>query len=292
MPTYPVLRCGAKDLALDRPRVMGILNVTPDSFSDGGLFIDLDSALKQVDAMLSAGADIIDVGGESTRPGAADVDEQMEMDRVLPVIQAIGSRFDTIVSLDTSKASVMREGAAAGAGMINDVRALREEDAISVAAQTGLPVCLMHMQGEPRSMQHAPHYDDVVSEVIEFLLERRQACVNAGIANTQILLDPGFGFGKNLDHNLTLLGQLDQLCDKAPTLIGLSRKRMFAQILNDDQASRVTASVSAALMCVERGASIVRVHDVEQTVHAMAVYQAVTQRHAEMNAARPQQDQV
>lgn len=276
MPISPILRCGSRELLLDRPRVMGILNVTPDSFSDGGRFLELDQALRQVDAMLAAGADIIDVGGESTRPGAADVVEQMELDRVLPVVCAITERFDTIVSLDTSKPAVMREGAASGAGIINDVRALREAGAIEAAVQTGLPVCLMHMQGEPRSMQHAPAYENVVTEVIDFLMERRQFCMDAGIAAAQILLDPGFGFGKNLHHNLALLKQLDRLCAKAPTLIGLSQKRMFAQILNDDQADRVMASVAAALMCVERGASIVRVHDVEQTVHALAVHQAVS----------------
>jgi len=255
---------------------MGILNVTPDSFSDGGHFLELDTALRQTEVMLAAGADVIDVGGESTRPGAADVAVQLELDRVLPVVEALTERFDTIVSLDTSKSVVMREGAAAGAGIINDVRALREEGSVEAVVQTGLPVCLMHMQGEPRSMQHAPVYRNVVTEVIEFLMSRRQICIESGIAEAQIVLDPGFGFGKNLGHNLMLLKQLDRLCAEAPVLIGLSRKRMFAQILKDDKVSRVTSSVAAALMCVERGASIVRVHDVEQTVHALAVFQAVT----------------
>ena len=281
MPTFPVLQCGSRELLLDRPRVMGILNVTPDSFSDGGRFLELDQALRQVDAMLAAGADIIDVGGESTRPGAVDVVEQIELDRVLPVVRAIVERFDTIVSLDTSKPSVMREGAACGAGIINDVRALREAGAIEAAVQTELPVCLMHMQGRPRSMQHAPPYENVVTEVIDFLMKRRQICIDAGVEAAQIVLDPGFGFGKTLQHNLALLKQLDRLCAKAPTLTGLSQKRMFAQILNDDQADRVVASVAAALMCVERGASIVRVHDVEQTVHALAVHQAVANCQAE-----------
>lgn len=254
---------------------MGILNVTPDSFSDGGQFVVVERALAQVESMLAEGADIIDVGGESTRPGALDVSLQEELDRVLPVVQAIVSRFDTIVSLDTSKPEVMREGAAIGAGMINDVRALRESGAEKSAAETGLPVCLMHMQGRPRDMQHAPAYQNVVEEVTEFLLERRQACIAAGISASQIVLDPGFGFGKNLDHNLVLLRNMERLCAHGAVMIGLSRKRMFAQILDSDSVSRVTASVSAALMCVERGAAIVRVHDVEPTVQALAVYQAV-----------------
>jgi len=281
MPLNRHLQCAGKVLDLSRPRVMGILNVTPDSFSDGGQFVKLDTALKQAELMLAAGADVIDVGGESTRPGASEVPIQQELDRVLPVVEALIKRFDTIVSLDTSKPVVMREGAAAGAGIINDVRALREEGAIEVAVQTGLPVCLMHMQGEPRGMQQAPVYEDVVTEVIEFLVSRRQICIESGIVEAQVVLDPGFGFGKNLNHNLTLLKQLDRLCAKAPILIGLSRKRMFAQILKDDEVSRVTSSVAAALMCVERGASIVRVHDVEQTVHALAVYQAVVNGQAE-----------
>lgn len=270
-----VLQCGDRTLVLDRPRVMGILNVTPDSFSDGGRFLEISQAVAQVDAMIASGADIIDVGGESTRPGAADVGEQEELDRVIPLIQAIRSRFDTIVSLDSSKASVMREAAAAGAGMINDVRALQEPGALSVAMETALPVCLMHMKGEPRTMQQSPQYASVVDEVIQFLLGRRQACLDVGMESSRIVLDPGFGFGKNLSHNIALLKHLDRLCQEAPVLVGLSRKRMFAQILQSDEADRTVASVSAALLCVQRGASIVRVHDVEQTVQALAVYQAV-----------------
>lgn len=270
-----ILHCGNRDLSLDRPRVMGILNITPDSFSDGGQYLSLDSALAQAESMVRAGADIIDVGGESTRPGAADVPLQREMDRVLPVVEGISSQLDTVVSLDTSKPSVMREGCRVGAGMINDVRALLEPGAVQAVQETGLPVCLMHMQGEPRSMQNAPVYGDVVAEVIEFLMKRRQVCIDAGVAASQILLDPGFGFGKNLGHNLMLLKRLGELCTYAPVLIGLSRKRMFAQILNSDTASRVVPSVSAALLCVQNGASIVRVHDVEPTVQALAVYQAV-----------------
>lgn len=273
--TSPVLQCGARALSLDKPRVMGILNVTPDSFSDGGKFIHPDQALEQVELMLQTGADIIDIGGESTRPGAAAVGEQAEMDRVLPVVEAIGRRFDTIISLDTSKAGVMREGAALGIGFINDVRALQEPGAMQAAAETGLPVCLMHMQGQPRSMQHAPEYGDVLAEVIEFLVHRRQECMASGIDASRIVLDPGFGFGKTLTHNLALLKHLDSLCSIAPVLIGLSRKKMFAQILGDDSVSRVTTSVSAALMCVQKGATIVRVHDVEPTVQALALYNAL-----------------
>jgi dihydropteroate synthase len=254
---------------------MGILNVTPDSFSDGGQFVTLDKALRQVAVMLEEGADIIDVGGESTRPGAQAADERQELDRVLPVIEAITQRFDTIVSIDTSKASVMRAAVAAGVGMINDVRALREPGALQAAAHSALPVCLMHMQGEPRTMQHKPVYVDVVQEVSDFLQSRRQACIDAGIDAARIVVDPGFGFGKTLEHNLQLLRHLDRLGDAAPILIGLSRKRMFAQILGSDCASRVTASVSAALLCVQHGASIVRVHDVAPTVQALAVWRAV-----------------
>jgi len=228
------LHCGDRTLTLDRPRVMGILNVTPDSFSDGGKFVIQGDALLQAEHMVSAGADIIDVGGESTRPGAAEVAEQVELDRVIPLISAIKERFDIIVSVDTSKPAVMREAAASGAGLINDVRSLQEHGAESVVAQTGLPVCLMHMQGEPRTMQHRPKYEDVVSEVATYLDERRLSCIQSGVAASQIVLDPGFGFGKNLAHNMALLRELNQLCEIAPVLIGLSRKRMFAQILNSD----------------------------------------------------------
>ena len=259
---YPVLRCGSRILTLDKPRVMGILNITPDSFSDGGRFVSLDKAVMQAAAMLEAGADIIDIGGESTRPGAASVSEQEELERVLPVIEAITSRFDTIISLDTSKASIMREGAASGVGMLNDVRALREPGAMEAAEATGLPVC-------------DPVYVDVVAEVGQFLEERRQACLDAGLAASSIVLDPGFGFGKSLTHNLTLLKNLASLGKSAPLLTGLSRKRMFAQILGSESAERVTASVAAALLCVQNGSSLVRVHDVAPTVQALAVLAAV-----------------
>lgn len=270
------LKTGDRILSLNQPAIMGILNVTPDSFSDGGRFTGLDQALRHAESMLEAGADIIDVGGESTRPGAKQIDVQLELDRILPVVEAIDSRFDTIISIDTSKPAVMQEGAAAGVGMVNDVRALQEPGALAVILSTGLPVCLMHMQGQPRSMQHAPEYIDVVAEVTQFLVHRRQLCINAGIEASQIVLDPGFGFGKNLTHNLLLLRNLDVLCSKAPVLVGLSRKRMLGQILGSDSASRVVASVTAALLCVQKGASIVRVHDVQETAQALAIYRAAS----------------
>jgi dihydropteroate synthase len=269
------LKNGNRALSLNVPAIMGILNVTPDSFSDGGQFNGIDQALHHAESMIEAGADIIDIGGESTRPGAADVSEQMELDRILPVVEAINSRFDTIISIDTSKPVVMREGAAAGVGILNDVRALQEPGAVEVAVATGLPVCLMHMQGQPRSMQQAPTYTDVVAQVTQFLMDRRQICIDAGIDASQIILDPGFGFGKNLSHNLLLLKELRSLCAEAPVLIGLSRKRMFAEILGSDSVSRVVASVTAALLCVQNGASIVRVHDVLETAQALEVYRAV-----------------
>lgn len=271
-----VLQCADRLLTLDTPRVMGILNVTPDSFSDGGKFYKIDDALVQLESMIQAGADIIDVGGESTRPGADAVENQAEIDRVVPVIEAIVSRYDVIVSVDTSKAGVITAAHLAGAGMVNDVRALREPGALAAAASSGLPVCLMHMQGEPRTMQQSPQYDNVMSDVMQFLIQRRNACIEAGIRADQIVLDPGFGFGKTLEHNLELLAALDVLCSQGPVLAGLSRKRMLGEILGDDSASRVTASVTAALLCVQRGASIVRVHDVEQTVQALAVHLAVS----------------
>lgn len=269
------LQCGNKTLTLDKPRVMGILNVTPDSFSDGGRYFCPDDALAQVETMIKQGADIIDVGGESTRPGAQAVEEQQEIDRVVPIIDAIVERFDTIVSIDTSKPGVITAAASAGVNLINDVRALGEPGALEAAASTKLPVCLMHMKGQPRSMQEAPSYNDVVEEVTTFLIQRREQCMSAGIPEQQIVIDPGFGFGKTLEHNLSLLGNLHKLCYLAPVMIGLSRKSMLGAILGDDSVSRTTASVTAALLCVQQGASIVRVHDVEPTVQALAVYAAV-----------------
>jgi len=269
------MRFGSRTLSLDKPRIMGILNVTPDSFSDGGKFNDFDAALRQTEAMLADGADIIDIGGESTRPGAGAVTDQQEIDRVLPVLKAITDRFDIIVSVDTSKPAVMAEAATAGAGLLNDVRALREPGALEAAVNTKLPVCLMHMLGEPRTMQDDPSYVDVVQEVADFLKERVEVCRSAGIADDQLLLDPGFGFGKKLSHNLELLRNLGKLADISPVLIGLSRKRMIAGMLGNDSADRVVGSVVSATLCIQRGARIVRVHDVAETAQALRVLNAV-----------------
>ncbi len=270
-----MLKCGTRNLNLNRAQIMGILNVTPDSFSDGGQFAAVEKAITQADRMIQAGAAIIDVGGESTRPGAAAVSEQQELDRVMPVLQAIVERFDTIVSVDTSKAQVMREATRSGAGMLNDVRALREPGAMLAATEAQLPVCLMHMLGQPRSMQKAPKYADVVNEVSEFLKERVTACRSAGVGEQQLIVDPGFGFGKTLSHNLELLRNLGKLADIAPVLAGLSRKRMIAGMLGNPHTSRVTGSVVAAMHCVQQGASIIRVHDVAQTAQALRVTNAV-----------------
>lgn len=255
---------------------MGILNVTEDSFSDGGKFVQLDAALRQAEQMLQHGADIIDIGGESTRPGATEVPLQQELDRVLPVVEAVAAGMGALVSLDTSKPEVMKAGVAAGAFMINDVRALREPGALDVAAAEQVPVCIMHMLGEPRTMQENPNYQDVVAEVGSFLKARHQACMDAGIAANNVVVDPGFGFGKTLEHNLCLLRNFDKIVDPGMHLLaGISRKRMFAAILGDSTVDRVHASVSAAQIAVSRGAAIVRVHDVEPTVHALKVYEAV-----------------
>ncbi len=255
---------------------MGILNVTPDSFSDGGQFVRLDAAMQHAENLINAGADILDIGGESTRPGAADVPEQQELDRVMPVLEAVSSRFDCIVSIDTSKATVMQAVSQSGAGIINDVRALQEPDALKIVAKAGLPVCLMHMQGAPRSMQSSPSYQNVVVEVLEFLQERVGQCVASGIARDQIIIDPGFGFGKTLEHNIALIEGLPDLTNVAPVLIGLSRKRMIGQMLGDDETDRATGSVVAALRCIEQGASIVRVHDVAQMAQAIRIHAAIT----------------
>ena len=269
------LDCGGNLLSLDVPRIMGILNVTPDSFSDGGQFIGLDAAMQHAESLIHAGADILDIGGESTRPGAADVPEQQELDRVMPVLEAVCSRFDCIVSIDTSKAGVMQAVSEAGAGMINDVRALQEPDTLKIVAKAGLPVCLMHMQGAPRSMQSNPSYQNVVAEVIEFLQERVEQCVAAGIDRDQVMVDPGFGFGKTLEHNIALIEGLPSLARVAPVLIGLSRKRMIGQMLGNDDTDRTTGSVVAAIRCIEQGASIVRVHDVAQMEQAIRIHAAI-----------------
>ena len=269
------LQCGARTLDLSAPVVMGVLNVTPDSFSDGGRFIGRDAALKHAGAMIAAGAAIIDIGGESTRPGAAPVSIAEELDRVIPVVEAIAAEYDVVISVDTSTPEVMRDSAARGAGLINDVRALQRPGALSAAAATGLAVCLMHMQGEPGTMQQAPVYRDVVSEVRQFLRSRVDACVAAGIRRDLLLLDPGFGFGKNDAHNLALLAALPQLAEDGPVLAGLSRKSMIGRLLGRPVDDRLIGSVTLALLAAQRGARILRVHDVAETVDALRLLQAL-----------------
>ena len=272
------LTCGARTLNLSAPVVMGILNVTPDSFSDGGRFTERDAALRQAERMLADGAAIIDVGGESTRPGAAPVSEQQELDRVVPVVEALTSELDALVSVDTSTAAVIRGAAAVGAGMINDVRALRRSGALDAAAASGLPVCLMHMQGEPGNMQDDPRYQDVTAEVVDFLRQRIAACGQVGIPRERLLVDPGFGFAKTVAHNLTLMHEMAALQELAlPILIGISRKSLFGKLLGRDVNERLPASLAAAVMCVERGAMIVRAHDVKETVDVVRFAHAVRQ---------------
>lgn len=274
--SLPGLQIGRHTLQLDRARIMAVLNVTPDSFSDGGRFIGLDAALTQAQRLVEEGADLLDIGGESTRPGAVEVSVDAEIARVVPVIEAIASRFDLPISIDTSKPEVMRAAVAAGAGLINDVNALRAEGALEAAAALKVSVCLMHMQGEPRTMQDAPHYDDVVGEVKRFLADRVLSCQMAGIDKKRIVIDPGFGFGKSLEHNLALLAQLGQFASiEAPLLVGLSRKRMIGAITGREMDQRAAGSAAAALLAVERGACIVRVHDVAATRDALAMYEAL-----------------
>ena len=258
------------------PAVMGILNVTPDSFSDGGHFENLHTAVRQAVTMVEDGASLIDIGGESTRPGAASVPEQQELDRVIPVIKAVRAVTDVPISIDTSKAGVMREAVAAGAAMINDVAALRGEGAMQAAADLGVPVCLMHMQGEPRTMQEKPRYDDVVADVAAFLESRIAACVEAGIGEELIVVDPGIGFGKTHRHNVELLANLRQLrVRERPVLVGVSRKSTLGDLTQREVHERMPASVAAAVVAVMNGASIVRAHDVQATVDALKVAQAV-----------------
>lgn len=270
-----ILHCGSRTLDLRRPQIMGILNVTPDSFSDGGQFVDPAKAIQHAAAMMADGATVIDVGGESTRPGASPVTTEEELARVIPAVEGITAQLDVTVSVDTSNPVVIREAALAGAHMINDVRALQREGALTAAAATGLPVCLMHMQGSPESMQKHPCYDDVIQEVRRFLIERADAARNAGIDASQILLDPGFGFGKNHVHNYTLLNRLDQIGSLGyPLLTGLSRKRMIAEVLPDG-ADRDPASATAAALCAMKGARILRVHNVKATSDAISVLTAM-----------------
>lgn len=270
------LQCGKYRLDLSVLHVMGILNATPDSFSDGGQYNTLDASLSRAEAMLEAGASILDVGGESTRPGAQSVTPQQELDRVAPLVEALVTRFDCIVSVDTSAPQVMVETAALGAGLLNDVRSLQREGALQAAAQTGLPVCLMHMRGEPQTMQNAPHYADVAVEVAQFLQHRIDACVAAGIGRKQILLDPGFGFAKNLKHNFELFQRMPELHTLGlPLLVGVSRKSMIGQVLDKPVDERLYGSLALAVMALERGAKIIRVHDVVQTMDALKLFQAV-----------------
>ncbi|WP_128178589.1 dihydropteroate synthase [[Pantoea] beijingensis] len=267
----------ARDSALDlsHPHVMGILNVTPDSFSDGGTHNTLVQALTHANEMINAGATIVDVGGESTRPGAEYVSVQEELDRVLPVIEAIAQRFEVWISVDTSKPDVIRESAKVGAHIINDVRSLQEPGALAAAAETGLPVCLTHMQGEPRTMQQAPHYRNLLQEVDDFFALHIARCTAAGMKKEQLLLDPGFGFGKNLTHNYQLLAHLaDYHHFGLPLLVGMSRKSMIGQLLNVGPSQRLTGSIACAVIAAMQGAHIVRVHDVKETVEAMRVVEA------------------
>lgn len=257
-------------LSLERPHVMGILNVTPDSFSDGGHFNQIERAMAHARQMVSDGATLIDIGGESTRPGAPDVNEQEELDRVIPVVEWLVAELDVMVSLDTSKAAVMREGCKAGAHLINDVRALLEPGALAVAAEADVPVCLMHMQGQPRTMQAEPHYDDLLGEVRAFFDERIAACLAAGIRRQQLLLDPGYGFGKTLAHNYQLLAQQSKLLDyQLPLLVGMSRKSMIGNLLGRPVDDRLAGSLACALIGMQHGARIIRVHDVRETMDAL-----------------------
>jgi dihydropteroate synthase len=264
-----------RQLSLQRCKLMGILNVTPDSFSDGGRFIGQDAALRQVAQMLADGADIIDVGGESTRPGATEVSLQQELDRVIPIIELIRREFDTVISIDTYKAQVMKQAIAAGADMINDVRALQDEGAIAVAVSSGVPVCLMHMIGMPRSMQSLAQYQQVTIEVFAFLQQRADICIAAGIAPRQIIFDPGFGFAKDLQQNYQLLAEFDKLRAAGfPLLAGMSRKSMIGQLLDIGPSERLAGSIACATIAVIKGARIIRAHDVKETAHAIAVAEA------------------
>ncbi|MBB3104044.1 dihydropteroate synthase [Azomonas macrocytogenes] len=272
------LPCGSRVLDLSHPHVMGILNVTPDSFSDGGRFTDLAVALSHAEAMVKAGATLIDVGGESTRPGAEPVSSLEELERVAPVIEAISSELDVIVSVDTSTPSVIREAARLGAGLINDVRALTRDGALAAAMQSGLPVCLMHMNGEPRVMQQSPCYENVLEDVQDFLSERIQTCIQAGMDKSRILIDPGFGFGKSLAHNLTLFKHMQELHSLGcPLLVGVSRKGMIGQVLAKEVDERLYGSLALAAVAVFNGAHILRVHDVAETVDVVRMIAAVKQ---------------
>jgi dihydropteroate synthase len=271
-----LLRCGSHSLDLTTPLVMGILNITPDSFSDGGRYAAIDSAIAHGERMAAQGAGIIDIGGESTRPGAADVSEADEIARVVPLIEALRTRINVPISIDTSKPGVMRAAIAAGASMINDVRALREPGALAAVAASDAGLCLMHMQGEPRSMQNDPQYANVVADVCHFLAVRLRECIDAGIAADRIALDPGIGFGKRIEHNLELLANLPSLLALGrPVLVGASRKSMFQSLLNRSVEQRLAGGLAVGTAAVLAGASILRAHDVAETVDAVKVAAAL-----------------
>lgn len=275
-----ILKANNKTLVLDRPHVMGILNVTPDSFSDGGKFNSLDNALQQAERMIKAGVSIIDIGGESTRPGAPDVSLEEELARVIPTIKAIRAKFDVWISIDTSKAEVMRQAVEAGADVINDVRALQEPGALQVAADANVPICLMHMKGQPRTMQANPSYGDVLQDVEAFLQERVEACEAVGISKEQLILDPGFGFGKTIEHNYHLLAHLEKFHSLGlPVLAGMSRKSMIFKLLDKVPADCMVASVTCATIAAMKGAQIIRVHDVEETLEAMKIIEMMNNNH-------------
>ncbi|MCL6419191.1 dihydropteroate synthase [Aestuariirhabdus haliotis] len=273
-----VVDFGSQRRSLDRPLIMGVLNVTPDSFSDGGRFVEPARALEHARQMFLSGATFIDVGGESTRPGAAPVSVEQELERVVPVVEAIRAELDVVVSVDTSTAEVMQAAIAAGAGLINDVRALQRPGALQMAASLGVPVCLMHMQGEPGTMQHDPCYDNVIDDVMVFLRDRMRLCEAAGISRSNLLIDPGFGFGKTLQHNLQLLKGLSRFAEMdVPLLVGMSRKSMIGAVLDrPDADDRLYGSIAVAVLAAQAGAHIIRVHDVKETRDALAMVDAVS----------------
>ena len=268
-----LLHSKGRSLDLSRPQVMGILNVTPDSFSDGSRYQQLDVALRHASQMVQAGATLIDIGGESTRPGAAEVPLEQELERVVPVVERLAAELDVWLSVDTYKAEVMRAAMAAGAHLINDIRALEASGALAAAAEAQVPVCLMHMQGAPRTMQQAPHYENLLGEVHAYFAQRIAACVAAGIPRERLILDPGFGFGKTLDQNYELLARLDEFADfQLPLLVGMSRKSMVGQLLERPVEVRLAGSLALALYASRRGAHIIRVHDVQETVDALRIF--------------------
>ena len=277
----PVLECAGRRLDLSRPVVMGIINVTPDSFSDGaslyrGSNLDIERAMTRAREMVASGAAILDIGGESTRPGASPVSVNEEMDRVLPLVARIAAELETVISVDTSTPVLMREAVNAGAGLLNDVRALTREGALEAAAAANVPICLMHMQGEPGSMQVAPHYDDVVEDVCEYLQSRIASCERQGIARNRLLLDPGFGFGKSVTHNLKLLRELPRLAAIGlPLVVSLSRKSLIGKLLGREVGQRLPASLALAVLAAQRGAAVIRTHDVAATVDAVSMLMAL-----------------